>query len=335
MSTGSIYLGIDIGGSGIKGATVDVENGQLTAKRYRIPTPIPATPTAVAEVVAEIVRHFDYHGPIGITFPSVVIDGVTQTAANVDDGWIGTDAAALFAAATRQPVFVLNDADAAGVAEMTFGAGKGRLGTVFVLTFGTGIGSALFTRGELVANTELGHIELGGREVEPWASDRARRKKGLSWKQWSQRVDSYLAYFEALFSPELFIIGGGVSKKSNKFFPRLSTQAPVVVAELRNEAGIVGAALMASMRLQRRTARKRTRRRRTSGTKGSSGSSAPSGQSDEGTTVTKGATAAKGTTAVKESAAAGKLAPSEGASSGPASRRTTPASEGSDEGQES
>jgi polyphosphate glucokinase len=330
MSTGSIYLGIDIGGSGIKGATVDVETGQLTAERHRIPTPQPATPAAVAEVVAEMVRHFSYRGPIGITFPSVVIDGVTQTAANVDDGWIGTDASALFATATRQPVYVLNDADAAGVAEMTFGAGKGKLGTVFILTFGTGIGSALFTRGELVANTELGHIELGGREAEPWASDRARRKKGLGWKRWAKRVNRYLNYFEMLFSPELFIIGGGVSKKSDKFFPRLETQAPVVVAELRNEAGIVGAALMASKRLKRRPTRKRTRRRRSSSAKGSSGSSATaassSGQSAEG--------AAAERSPAKKSAATRKPASSGSASGGASSRRATPASDGSDDSKE-
>lgn len=248
MANDSVFLGIDIGGSGIKGALVDVTAGALSSDRQRIPTPKPATPKAVAAVVTEIRRHFGYTGPIGCTFPSVVLDGVTQTAANVDKGWIGTDAAALFARATGQPVFVLNDADAAGVAEMTFGAGRGQQGTAIVLTFGTGIGSALFTHGELVANTELGHIELDGRTAEPWASDKARSDEGLSWKRWGKRVDRYLRYLEWLFWPELFIIGGGVSKKSDKFFGHLKTQAPLVAAELRNEAGIVGAALMASRR---------------------------------------------------------------------------------------
>ena len=239
-------LGIDIGGSGIKGAVVDVTKGELVTERHRIPTPQPATPDAVANVVAEIVEHFDYAGPIGVTFPAVVRHGVTHTAANVDNSWIGTDADALFEKATDCPVHMMNDADAAGIAEMAFGAGKDRSGVVFMLTFGTGIGSAVFVNGELLPNTELGHIELDGREVEPWASDKARKDHDLSWKKWAKRVNSYLEYLEMLFSPDLFIFGGGASKKMEKYEDHLHASVPVVPAELLNEAGIVGAAYAVS-----------------------------------------------------------------------------------------
>ena len=242
----SPVLGIDIGGSGIKGALVDTVKGELTTKRHRIPTPQPSTPDAVAEVVLEIVRHFDYTGNVGCTFPAVVRHGVVYSAANVSDAWIGTDADALFERVTGQSVHMLNDADAAGVAEMTFGAGKGKDGVVMMLTLGTGIGSALFTEGVLVPNTELGHLELDGKEVEPRTSSKAREDKGLSYKKWGKRLNRYLAHLEFLFSPDLFIIGGGISKKSDKFFKYLKTEAPVVAAELRNEAGIVGAACTVS-----------------------------------------------------------------------------------------
>lgn len=235
-------LGIDIGGSGIKGALVDVAGGELLSERERIATPRPATPDAVAEVVARLVRHFDYQGPIGCAFPAVVRAGVTHSAANVDDDWIGAPAARIFSDATGQQVTLLNDADAAGVAEMAFGAGKGRDGTVFVLTFGTGIGSAVFTGGELLPNTELGHMELGGREIEPWASDRARKVHELSWTTWGKRVNKVLRHYAFLFSPELFVIGGGASKKFDRFADRIDVDADVVPAALRNEAGIVGAA---------------------------------------------------------------------------------------------
>jgi polyphosphate glucokinase len=235
-------LGIDIGGSGIKGALVDVDTGELVGERHRIATPDPSTPDAVASVVVEIVRHFDYDGPIGCTFPAVVQHGVTHTAANVDASWIGAPAADVLSAATGMDVTLLNDADAAGIAEMAFGAGRGKRGTVFMLTFGTGIGSALFVDGVLVPNTELGHIELDGREAEPWASNRARKEEELSWKKWGKRVKRYLQYLEMLFSPDLFILGGGVSKKIHKFGKYLEITTPVVPAALRNEAGIVGAA---------------------------------------------------------------------------------------------
>jgi polyphosphate glucokinase len=240
-----IILGIDVGGSGIKGAPVDVGRGALAAPYHRIPTPQPSTPDAVGDVVAEIARHFGGDGPVGCTFPAIIKDGVAYSAANVDKSWIGTDGDALFERKTGRPFTLLNDADAAGIAEMEFGAGRGKRGVVMMLTFGTGIGSALFVDGRLIPNTELGHMEIGGKEAEHRASDRAREKKKLSWKQWAARVDLVLKRFDALFSPNLFIIGGGVSKKHQKFLPLLTIKTPVVPAELLNEAGMIGAALAA------------------------------------------------------------------------------------------
>ncbi|HYF63514.1 MAG TPA: ROK family protein, partial [Herpetosiphonaceae bacterium] len=215
-------------------------------ERHRLPTPQPSTPAAVAETVAELARHFAWQGPIGCTFPAIVKDGVALSAANVDAGWIGADAAALFSAATGDAVTVLNDADAAGIAEMRFGAGKGQLGVVMVLTFGTGIGSALFYRGMLVPNTELGHLEIRGKDAEHRASASVREQKGWDWPEWSKRVDEYLRHLELLFSPDLFIVGGGVSKKFDKFAPFLHTRAPIVAAALLNNAGLVGAAMAAA-----------------------------------------------------------------------------------------
>lgn len=238
-------LGIDIGGSGIKGAPVDIETGVLLTERFRLPTPQPSKPIDVAEVVAELARHFGWSGPIGTTFPAIVKQGTVWSAANVDSDWIGTDAGALFLRSTGCPVTVVNDADAAGIAEMTFGAGKGRQGVVMLLTFGTGIGTALFVNGHLVPNTELGHIEMRGKDAEKRASDRARQIKDLSWEKWAERVDEYLGRLEYLFSPDLFIIGGGVSKKADRFVPLLSTRAEIVTAALLNDAGIVGAAMAA------------------------------------------------------------------------------------------
>lgn len=240
-------LGIDIGGSGIKGALVDPETGELLTDRHRIETPQPSTPDAVARTVAEIVKFFDYSGTVGCTFPAIVKHGVTLSAANVDKSWIGADADALLTQATGCEVHLLNDADAAGRAEMTFGAGRGKGGVVIMLTFGTGIGSGLFLDGKLVPNTEFGHLFLSeGQEAEAWASDRARKDEELHWKKWGRRVDTYLKHLEFIFSPDLFILGGGVSKKSDKFLEYLDLNTPVVPAALRNEAGIVGAALWAS-----------------------------------------------------------------------------------------
>ncbi|MCU1388453.1 MAG: polyphosphate glucokinase, partial [Ilumatobacteraceae bacterium] len=237
-------LGIDIGGTGIKGAPVDVRGGKLLAERFRIDTPQPATPEAVADTVGEIAKHFDWKGPIGATMPGVVKNGVILTAANIDKSWIGTDAATLFAKATGcSPVMVLNDADAAGIAEMQFGAGKGRKGVVVMVTLGTGIGFALFHDGVLMPNTELGHLEMNGKDAEDQASARVRDENDESWKKWAKKVDEYLDHVDALLWPDLIIIGGGVSKKADKFFPHLTTRAELVAAKFENEAGIVGAAL--------------------------------------------------------------------------------------------
>jgi polyphosphate glucokinase len=243
-------LGIDIGGSGIKGAPVDVKRGDLVAARYRLRTPQPSTPKAVGKAVAKVVKHFDWKGPIGCTFPAVVKRGVVHSAATVDSSWIGVNGRRLLQEKTGCPVLLINDADAAAIAEMEFGAGRNRQGVVFLLTFGTGIGTALFVDGVLVPNTELGHIEvrLEGRasvEAEEYASDRIRKGEKLNWREWAERVNEYLCYLEDLFSPDLFIVGGGVSKKHHKFLPLLDTRIEVVPAELLNEAGIVGAALAA------------------------------------------------------------------------------------------
>jgi polyphosphate glucokinase len=239
-------LGIDIGGSGIKAAPVDTATGQLMAERQKLLTPRPATPEAVVDVVAELVKSFGWTGGAGVTFPGVVIGGTIMTAANLDPGWIGTDGTRAFGKATGLAVTVLNDADAAGVAEMTFGAGKDERGTVLMLTFGTGIGSALFIDGMLVPNTEFGHIQIRGKDAEKRASEHAREADDLSWGAWAGRVDEYLEQMEALLSPSLIIIGGGVSRKSGKFLPRLTgLRARTVPALLQNDAGIVGAALAA------------------------------------------------------------------------------------------
>ncbi|MFC5146159.1 polyphosphate--glucose phosphotransferase [Streptomyces aureoversilis] len=241
-------FGVDIGGSGIKGAPVDVLRGELTQERFKVLTPHPATPDAVADCVRQVMEHFGTPaGPVGATFPGVVVGGTTRTAANVAKDWIGRDAAGLLGERLGTPVTVLNDADAAGLAEMHFGAGRGRRGTVIVLTFGTGIGSAVFTDGKLVANTELGHLELQGHDAETRASTRAKEEEGLKWNHWARRVERYLAHVEMLFSPELFVIGGGVSRKAAKFLPLIEgVSAEIVPAELENNAGIVGAAMAAA-----------------------------------------------------------------------------------------
>jgi len=241
-------LGIDIGGTGIKGAPVDLERGELTEERLRILTPEGGRPDDVADVVRKIAEHFDLAGPIGATFPAVIQRGIARTAANVDHSWIGTDTAALFTKATGRPTVVLNDADAAGIAEMEHGAGKGRTGTVLMVTLGTGIGSALFVDGDLVPNTELGHLEVQGKEAEHRASGSVRDEKDLSWKHWAAELQLVLSAYEALLCPDLLIVGGGVSKKSEKFFPLLDLRTEIVAAQLLNDAGIVGAALAARSR---------------------------------------------------------------------------------------
>lgn len=238
---------MDIGGSGIKGAPVDLNRGDLAQERHKVLTPQPATPDGVAGCVVEVVRHFDWDGPVGVTFPGVVTGGVTRSAANMDKAWVGVDTAALLSARLDgRAVTVLNDADAAGVAEMAYGAGRGVDGTVILLTLGTGIGSALFTGGHLVPNSELGHLELKGHDAETRASVKAKDDGDLTWERWAHRVGKYLAHVEMLFSPDLFIIGGGVSRKPEKFLPLIEgVRARIVPAELQNNAGIVGAAMAA------------------------------------------------------------------------------------------
>jgi polyphosphate glucokinase len=242
----SVVMGVDIGGTGIKGAPVDVQAGTLTAERFRILTPKPATPKAVADVVAQVVSHFDWKGPVGATFPAVVKNGTTLTAANVDKAWIDADADAIITERLDMPVLVLNDADAAGLAEVRFGAGKDRRGVVIMLTFGTGIGCGLFHDGKLLPNTELGHIEIGGKDAESLAADSVRERKGLSWKEYATRVETYIRRLDALLWPDLVILGGGASKKADKLIPRLDVRPEVVPAKLLNEAGIVGAAVAAA-----------------------------------------------------------------------------------------
>lgn len=242
-------LGIDIGGSGIKGATVDLDAGRLTRDRHKILTPQPATPKAVAKIVVELVEHFAWEGPIGCTFPSVVRQGIVHSAANVDKSWITIDGERLLGKATGQKVVLLNDADAAGIAEMKFGAGRDRSGVVFMLTFGTGIGSGVFVDGHLVPNTELGHLEFKGMDAEHYAAARVREAEKLTYKKWGMRVNEFLQHLEKVFSPDLFIIGGGVSRKLQRFRDYLTVDTELVPAKLRNEAGIIGAALVARDRL--------------------------------------------------------------------------------------
>jgi polyphosphate glucokinase len=238
-------LGIDIGGTGIKAAPVDVTAGQLTAARHKLPTPHPPTPDAVSAVIKDLVGFFQWTGPTGITFPGVIAKGMIRTAPNLDPAWIGHNAPELLGEAAGLPVSVINDADAAGLAEIKFGAGRDVRGTVLLLTLGTGIGSALFYDGVLVPNTEFGHIEIHGHDAEQRASEHAREVEDLSWAKWAGRIDKYLEKLEALLSPDLIIIGGGISRQSDKFLPRIKLHAPVVPATLHNDAGIVGAAMTA------------------------------------------------------------------------------------------
>ncbi|HEX3787938.1 MAG TPA: ROK family protein [Pseudonocardiaceae bacterium] len=253
MGTSTRGFGIDIGGSGIKGCVVDLENGRLDGERLRIATPQPSTPDAVADVVAEVVQKFNWDGPIGITLPCVIKQGTALTAANVDKGWLNTDAAEVFAKRIGRPkdqITVLNDADAAGVAEIKYGDGHDSTGVVVLLTFGTGIGSALFLNGKLVPNTEFGHVEVDGHDAEKRAAASVKDDKGLSWEDWTHRVSKYLRTLENLIWPDLVIVGGGISKKSDKWLPLLDVRTKVVPATLHNDAGIVGAAAGATHGIQ-------------------------------------------------------------------------------------
>jgi polyphosphate glucokinase len=240
-----IRFGIDIGGTGVKGAPVDLETGELAGERYRIPTPQPSRPSAVAAAVEKVVEYHHWDGPVGMTFPGVVIRGVIQTAANVDKRWQGVDGQQFFSHRLRHPVTMLNDADAAGVAEMRFGVGKGREGVVVMITLGTGIGCAVFNDGVLLPNTELGHIEIDGQDAERLASGTAKDKHKLSWSEYAKRLQKYLRRLDGLLWPDLYIIGGGVSKDAEKFLAEVRVRSEIAVAKLLNNAGIVGAALSA------------------------------------------------------------------------------------------
>jgi polyphosphate glucokinase len=237
-------VGVDIGGSGIKAAPVDRARGALTGERVRLLTPAPATPTSVADVVTQVLAQLGVPGPVGLTLPAVVRAGVVETAANIDPTWIGVAAVELFATATGRSVAVINDADAAGIAEIRFGAGVDRAGVVVLITLGTGIGSALFVDGMLVPNTEFGHLPLHHEDAEDWAAASVRDHDELSWKKWAARLQSYLSLVERLLWPDLFIVGGGVSKHADKFLPYIDLRTEIVPAQLHNDAGIVGAALV-------------------------------------------------------------------------------------------
>ncbi|WP_374929679.1 polyphosphate--glucose phosphotransferase [Kytococcus sedentarius] len=245
MSSSQHPLGVDVGGSGIKGAPVDLDKGAFATDRLRLDTPANSTPTAVVDVIGEIAEKFSRQigkHPIGVTVPAVVSNGVVRTAANIDDSWIGTDADALFTEHLGREVHVLNDADAAGLAEAHYGAARGTRGLVLVTTLGTGIGTALISNGQLVPNSELGHIEIDGVDAETVSANSVREEEGLGWDEWAERLQTYYSTLENLLWPDLIVVGGGVSKKADKFLPLLHLRAPIVPAQLRNDAGIIGAA---------------------------------------------------------------------------------------------
>jgi polyphosphate glucokinase len=250
---GGIAIGVDVGGSGIKAGAVDIATGSLVGPRLRVVTPVPSTPDLVVRAIARLANRVAKAAgvptaPVGVGVPAVVIDGVTRSAANIDAGWVDFEAEPAVQAALKRPAIVLNDADAAGIAEMAFGAGAGEPGSVILLTLGTGVGSALFRDGRLVPNLELGHMEIRGRDAERRSASAARVRRGLSWKAWAADLDEHLHAIDTLFSPNLFIIGGGVSKRAEKFLPRLTVRPRIVPARLLNDAGIVGAAMAAAER---------------------------------------------------------------------------------------
>ncbi len=239
-------LGIDVGASGIKGAIVNIKTGELVTERFRVPTPFPSKPKAVAKSIAEVTNHFEWKGLIGVGFPSVIQKGIAKTAANIDKKWIGTDVEKLLSSATGCPVYVRNDADVAGIAELEFGAGKGKKGTVILITIGSGLGSAVFTDGVLLPNSELGHLKFKGMIAEHYAADSIRKRLELSWDDWGNRFNEYLQHLEFIFSPDLILLGGGSSKKFEKYKHLIKTDCSVIPAKLLNHAGIIGAACLAS-----------------------------------------------------------------------------------------
>ncbi|WIK88223.1 ROK family protein [Varibaculum cambriense] len=250
----AIAFGIDIGGSGVKGAPVDLETGELTQERFRIETPYPATPQAVSKTAAEVLAHFDLPEdvPVGICFPGPLPGGYVRFMANLDQEWVGKNAVEVFSEAIGREVAVLNDADAAGLAEQQYGVFKDQPGVTVFTTLGTGIGTALFVDGVMVPNTELGHIQVDGHDAETRASAAVRKREDLSWKKWAKRLTKYYREMEKLFSPDLFVVGGGVSRKHEKFLPLVDISTPIIAAELRNTAGIVGAAAAGAARQQKR-----------------------------------------------------------------------------------
>ncbi|AEL26452.1 polyphosphate--glucose phosphotransferase [Cyclobacterium marinum] len=242
-------LGLDIGGSGIKGAPVNIETGQLTAERFRVPTPIPSKPESIAIAVKEIVDHFNWTGPIGCGFPTVVNNGKCMTKSNLHKSWVGVQIDQLFSEKVNLPVTVINDADAAGLAEMTFGAGQGKKGLVVTVTIGTGLGTGVFHNGVLIPNFELGRIYYKtGEIIEYFAADSARKKENLSYSEWGKRFNKFLKHTVRIISPDLFILGGGASKKMERFEDEITIDVPVIVAENKNEAGIIGAAVAAQLK---------------------------------------------------------------------------------------
>ncbi|MCF8309406.1 MAG: ROK family protein [Bacteroidales bacterium] len=243
----NIHLGIDFGGSGIKGCLVDTSQGVFTTERHRIETPSPASPEKVTQIFKDIINHFDYSGDVGVAFPAAVQNGLVRTASNIDKSWIGQNAATLIEESTSNRASVVNDADAAALAEVRFGHGKDIAGTVLMITIGSGLGTAIFTDGKLLANTELGHVYYKNKIAEKWASDATRKEEDLSWKKWAKRFNEYLHYMEKLFYPELIILGGGASKKFEKYSEYLKdVETEVVPAYLQNHAGIIGAAIRAA-----------------------------------------------------------------------------------------
>ena len=252
VAVGRLAIGIDVGGSGIKAAVVDVDSGRLTSERLRVPTPVPSTPEAVIASIARLVRRLvkshslDDTTPVGIGLPGVTLDGVLKFAGNIDQAWIDFPVVERLTKVLKRPIFIINDADAAGIAEMRFGVGKGRPGKVIFLTLGTGVGSGVFNDGVLVPNTEFGQMEIRGRAAERRSAAAARVKRGLSWKAWAADLDEHLDRIQQLMWPNLLILGGGVSKSADKYIPRLTVNCEVVPAELRNDAGIIGAAIVAA-----------------------------------------------------------------------------------------
>ncbi len=240
-----LVVGVDIGGTGIKVAPVDIATGKLAIERIRLPTPSPATPQAIAGVVGQVLQQAGVAGPVGLAIPAVVRGGIVETASHIDPTWIGIDAVGFFSKVTGRPVAVLNDADAAGIAEVRFGAGQGMAGVVAVITLGTGIGSALFVDGTLVPNSELGHLPLGEGAAEDWAAESVREREGLSWEEYARRLQTYLDLVQRVLWPQLIIIGGGISNIADKFLPLIQLRTPIVPAQLRNHAGFIGAALYA------------------------------------------------------------------------------------------